>query len=48
MRLYKICTDDYGNDKYLAMKYIRFFINDMMFEIWCLSKSRNDDMKTKL
>ena len=24
-KLYKICTNDYDNNKYLAVKYIRFF-----------------------
>ena len=28
--LCKICTDDYDNYEYLAMKYIRFFTNDII------------------
>ena len=27
---YKICTDDYDNNEYLAMKYIRFFTKDFI------------------
>ena len=30
-KLYKICTNDYENNEYLAVKYIRFFTNDIMF-----------------
>ena len=29
-KLYKICTDDYDNNEYLAVKYIRFFTNDIV------------------
>ena len=32
-KLYKICTDDYDNNEFLAVKYIRFFTNDI---VWCL------------
>ena len=32
-KFYKICTDDYDNYEHLAVKYIRFFTNDI---IWCL------------
>ena len=32
-KLYKICTDNYDNNEYLAVKYIRFFTNDI---VWCL------------
>ena len=28
--LYKICTDDYDNNEYLAVKHIRFFTNDII------------------
>ena len=31
-KLYKICTNDYDNNEYLAVKYIRFFTNDIL---WC-------------
>ena len=27
-RSFKICTDDYGNNEYLAVKYIRFSTNN--------------------
>ena len=30
---YKICTDDYDNNEYLDVKYIRLFTDDI---IWCL------------
>ena len=29
-KLYKICTDDYDNNEYLAVKYMRFFTNDIV------------------
>ena len=29
-KLYKICTDDYDNNEYLAEKYIRSFTNDIV------------------
>ena len=32
-KLYKICTNNYDNNEYLAVKYIRFITNDI---IWCL------------
>ena len=28
--VYKICTNDCDNNEYLAVKYIRFFINDII------------------
>ena len=28
--VYQICTDDYDNNEYLAVKYIRFFANDII------------------
>ena len=32
-KLHKICTDDYDNNEYLAVKYTRFFTINI---IWCL------------
>ena len=32
-KLYKICTNDYDNNEYLVVKYIRFITKDI---IWCL------------
>ena len=32
-KLYRICTKDYGNNEYLAVKYIRFYTK---YIIWCL------------
>ena len=29
-KLYQICTDDYDNNEYLAVKYIRFFTNNII------------------
>ena len=29
-KLNKICTDDYDNNEYLAVKYIRFFTSDII------------------
>ena len=29
-KLYKICTDDYDNNEYLAVNNIRFFTNDII------------------
>ena len=31
----KICTNDYGNNDYLALKYIRFFTNDIIRRSEC-------------
>ena len=32
-KLYRICTDDYDNNEYLALKYIKFLTSDI---VWCL------------
>ena len=32
-KLYKICTNEYGNHEYLATDYIRYFTDSI---IWCL------------
>ena len=29
-KLYKICTDDYDNNEYLAVKYVRFFTRNII------------------
>ena len=32
---YKICTGDYDNNEYLAVKYIRFFTINIIWCLWC-------------
>ena len=32
-KLYNICTDNYDNNEYLAVKYIKFLTSDI---VWCL------------
>ena len=47
-KLYKICTDDYDNNEYLAVKYIRFFTNDIIFyqrNVMFINKQKRQENK---